>query len=103
MDSKKERAKLGWCWWLFVSLFAGLVVAAAFLTLWKDFHFFRSRNSRDHGTVDKYVDALSIAMQFFEIQKCIYCNPLSLVPFILRLVCNVMCCYCSWKIGEKWN
>ncbi|XP_074376812.1 endoglucanase 10-like [Apium graveolens] len=70
MESKKQRAELGWCWWLFVAVFAGLVVIAAFLTLWKDFHFFRSRNSRDHhGTVDKYVDALDIAMQFFDIQK----------------------------------
>lgn len=89
MKSKEPIAKLGWCWWLFVSVFAGLVVAAAFLTMWKDFHIFRSRNSHDHGTVDKYVDALNIAMQFFEIQKCIYFTPL--IPYALYFkasVCN---------------
>lgn len=72
MEPKEGRDKLGWCWWLLVSVIVALVVTAAFITLWRDFHYFHSNNSHAHRVmVDKYADALSIAMQFFDIQKCI--------------------------------
>ncbi|XP_059624657.1 endoglucanase 24-like [Cornus florida] len=68
----KEKSK-GWCWWLFVLVYAGLVVAMAIFTLWRRFDGSGSKAARVPGTpgvvVDKYAGALTIAMQFFDVQK----------------------------------
>lgn len=72
MESVKGSHKPGWCWLLFACVLAALVVIAAFVALSRDFHFFRSDDSRHARSivVDKYADALTIAMQFFDVQKC---------------------------------
>lgn len=64
----------GWSWMLIVIFIAVLVAIACALTLWDAFH--RSRRSHHHpirppSAVDeKYANALGIAMQFFDVQKC---------------------------------
>ena len=64
----------GWSWMLLVIFFAALVLLACAFTLWYDVH--RSRRSqhrpaRPPRAVDeKYANALGVAMQFFEVQKC---------------------------------
>ena len=51
---------------------AALVVAASLITLWKNFSRLGSKGHHDSRAtiVDKYAAALSIAMQFFNVQKC---------------------------------
>ncbi|PSS36548.1 Endoglucanase [Actinidia chinensis var. chinensis] len=70
MESKSPKSK-GWWWWLLVFVIAALVVAASLITLWKNFRCLGSKGHHDSGVtiVDKYAAALSIAMQFFDIQK----------------------------------
>lgn len=68
-----EVKSRSWGWLLTVSVIASIVVAAAVLTLLRQLNH---RNSSDsvlgnrRPIVDKYADALSIAMQFFDVQKC---------------------------------
>lgn len=56
---------------LLVLAIAVLVTVASTITLWKNsqyFHIFHI--SSKHRVVDKYADALGIALQFFDVQKC---------------------------------
>ncbi|KAL5985937.1 hypothetical protein ACLOJK_027927 [Asimina triloba] len=64
----------GWIWWLIVLLIAGLVVTAAVITI-------RRKSGGSKGAAEpvpgppgaitkKYADALKIALQFFDVQKC---------------------------------
>lgn len=89
-DETKSR---GWLWWLLVLVLAALVVAAAVLTLLN--HFKHSKPSggvsgRPGPIVAEYANALEIAMQFFDVQKCIN-NTLYFVIklYIYVYVCNI--------------
>lgn len=47
-----------------------LVVAAATLTILKNFHNSAKPTSIPGAILEKYADALEIALQFFDVQKC---------------------------------
>ncbi|GMP31941.1 hypothetical protein CsSME_00005936 [Camellia sinensis var. sinensis] len=71
--SKSKGWGGGWGWWLLVLVIAALVFAASLLTLWRSFCHWDSRRHHVSGSpgaiVDKYAAALSIAIQFFDVQK----------------------------------
>ncbi|KAK4393845.1 Endoglucanase 24 [Sesamum angolense] len=71
-DEKPKPGARGWGWWLLVLAIATLVMAASYITLGRNFGrlnvlFHRSR--RHPGVVEKYADALAVALQFFDVQK----------------------------------
>lgn len=70
----KPKDKEGWFWWAVVLVIAALLIVASSITLWKKFGHFHWKGSHSHGghgpIVDKYSDALNIAMQFFDVQRC---------------------------------
>ena len=69
---EKSRSR-GWCGWIIVLIVLAVVVAAVVLTIKK-----KSKHSDEAAPVPgppgapikKYGDALQIAMQFFDVQKC---------------------------------
>lgn len=69
---EKSRSR-GWCGWIIVLIVLAVVVAAVVLTIKK-----KSKHSNEAAPVPgppgapvkKYGDALQIAMQFFDVQKC---------------------------------
>lgn len=72
-NKQQMRKSKGWCWWLLVFVIGALVVAATVLTLLRNIKHFKSHRNRGHHPahiVPKYADALEIAMQFFDVQKC---------------------------------
>lgn len=86
---EKSRSK-GWCGWFLVLVILALVVGAVVITVRK------KKGGSDEAapvpgppgaTVKKYADALKIAMQFFDVQKC---EDYSLIPFHAVIVahCN---------------
>ncbi|KAL0343111.1 UNVERIFIED_CONTAM: Endoglucanase 24 [Sesamum angustifolium] len=71
-DEKPKPGARGWGWWLLVLAIATLVMAASYITLGRNFGrlnvlFHHSR--RHPGVVEKYADALAVALQFFDVQK----------------------------------
>ncbi|XP_011100152.2 endoglucanase 24-like [Sesamum indicum] len=69
---EKLKAARGWGWWLLVLAIATLVIAASYITLGRNFGHLNVlfHHSRRHpGVVEKYSDALAIALQFFDVQK----------------------------------
>ncbi|KAL0379155.1 UNVERIFIED_CONTAM: Endoglucanase 24 [Sesamum radiatum] len=69
---EQPKAARGWGWWLLVLAIATLVMAASYITLGRNFGrlnvlFHRSR--KHPGVVEKYADALAVALQFFDVQK----------------------------------
>jgi hypothetical protein len=114
MGSKYTR---GCCGWLIVALVAALVATAAMFAIMK-----RKSGGRHlkplpvpgpPGAIDsKYGDALGVALQFFQVQKCEYpcltrtciafCNSAllsfkltSIRCFLSRIVTNHFCCFCA--------
>lgn len=94
MKSKREKKKMGeksrsrgWCGWIIVLIVLAVVVAAVVLTIKK-----KSNHSNEAAPVPgppgapvkKYGDALQIAMQFFDVQKCRF---LLIIFFSLFLFC----------------
>ena len=71
MESKQEKWK-GWCWWILVLAIAAMVVASAILTIWNNYRHSKvsSVPDRQGKIAEKYAEALKIAIQFFDIQKC---------------------------------
>ncbi|KAK3017930.1 hypothetical protein RJ639_004019 [Escallonia herrerae] len=73
MEAEKKPKSKSWCLWFFVLVLAAVVVAAASITLRKDLDRLKSKNSHASvhpgAIVARYGDALSIAMQFLDIQK----------------------------------
>lgn len=77
--TKSSTKYRGWAWSLLAFIMAVLVAIVAGLTLWDWYR--KSKYAHDHhhhhllrppATVDdKYANALGVAMQFFEVQKCI--------------------------------
>lgn len=71
MEAAKQKLR-GWRWWLTVFVITILVMAASYITLRREFRslnvFHRSR--RRPEIVEKYASALSIALLFFDVQKC---------------------------------
>lgn len=63
-----------WHWWLLVTVIVGLVVGAASITIWRDFHELQNKVPKVRrppvGVTQKYSDALHISTQFFDVQKC---------------------------------
>ena len=63
-----------------------LVVAAVTLTILKNFHHSAKPTSIPGAIVEKYADALEIALQFFDVQKCTQFSQESLkVQLLLQL------------------
>ncbi|KAK2974581.1 hypothetical protein RJ640_016922 [Escallonia rubra] len=73
MEVDKKPKSKSWCLWFSVLVLAAVVVTAASITLWKDLDRLKSKNSHASGhpgaVVARYGDALSMAMQFLDIQK----------------------------------
>ncbi|XP_031400022.1 endoglucanase 2-like isoform X2 [Punica granatum] len=72
-EDRRSRCKGWWWWWFFVFVFGVLVVALAVVTILR--HYFHSRPSsgvpsHPGDVAEEYVNALGIAMQFFDVQKC---------------------------------
>nr|XP_023884383.1 endoglucanase 24-like [Quercus suber] len=65
----EQTKSKGWCWYLIVFVIGALVVAAATLTILKNFHNSAKPTSIPGAIVEKYADALEIALQFFDVQK----------------------------------
>lgn len=75
-EDARSRCK-GWCWWwVFVFVFGVLVIALAVFTVLRKYFHSRPSSSGTSGrpgdVAQKYVDALGIAMQFFDVQKCMF-------------------------------
>lgn len=68
----RRKAKGGWLWWLPVLVFAAIVVTMSVLTILKFVHHLKRSPHRPQKVIQKYADALEIAMQFFDVQKCNY-------------------------------
>ncbi|KAK4416809.1 Endoglucanase 24 [Sesamum alatum] len=69
---EKPKAARGWRWWLLVVVIATLVMAASYITLGRNFgrlNVLFHRTRRHPVVVEKYADALAIALQFFDVQK----------------------------------
>ncbi|KAK4585269.1 hypothetical protein RGQ29_022791 [Quercus rubra] len=64
----EQTKSKGWCWYLIVFVIGALVVAAATLTILKNFHNSAKPTSIPGAIVEKYA-ALEIALQFFDVQK----------------------------------
>lgn len=74
METEKPKSR-EWGVWLLVLVIAILVMAASYITLRRDFRPLNvfHRSQRHPKIVDKYADALGIALQFFDVQKCKKC------------------------------
>ncbi|KAL4644236.1 hypothetical protein ACB092_02G149800, partial [Castanea dentata] len=57
------------CWYLIVFVIGALVVEAATLTISKNFRHSAKPTSIPGAIVEKYIDALEIALQFFDVKK----------------------------------
>ncbi|XAR73785.1 Cellulase [Bertholletia excelsa] len=71
-EFKSRRLGSSWFWRFFVLVFAAVVVTVSALTLWNKFHGSHPQGDpRPEPPVveEKYAKALSIAMQFFDVQK----------------------------------
>lgn len=70
--SPQEHRKWGFTSMIVVVLLASLVSVASALTFWKYFHGFHPRKSHHDVIIDgKYKNALTVALGFFDVQKCI--------------------------------
>lgn len=71
---KSKHDSSEWHWWLMVATIAVLVVIAASITIWRDLHELQNKVSGvrmpPNGVAQNYSDALHIAMQFFDVQRC---------------------------------
>lgn len=72
METEPKKSK-GWCWWILVLAIAAMVVASATLTIWSNDRHSKvsSVPGRPGKIAENYADALKIAIQFFDIQKCV--------------------------------
>ncbi|KAL2520399.1 Endoglucanase 10 [Forsythia ovata] len=71
MESEPPQSK-GWWWWFLVLVLAALVLCASSISIWKNFHqleIFRRAPKHSQVIVDKYANALSLSVQFFNVQK----------------------------------
>ncbi|KAM3708835.1 hypothetical protein ACJW31_02G126600 [Castanea mollissima] len=65
----EQKKSKGWCWYLIVFVIGALVVAAATLTVSKNFRHSAKPTSIPGAIVEKYADTLEIILQFFDVQK----------------------------------
>ncbi|KAJ0040829.1 hypothetical protein Pint_27541 [Pistacia integerrima] len=67
----RRKSKGGWLWWVPVLVFAAIVLTMSVLTILKFVHHLKRSLSphRPQKVIQKYADALEIAMQFFDVQK----------------------------------
>lgn len=70
--TEDKRKSKGWLWWLPVLVFAAVVITMSVLTILKFVDQLKRSPSthRPQKVIKKYADALEIAMQFFDVQKC---------------------------------
>jgi endoglucanase len=66
----EETKSKGWFWWLIVLVIGALVVIAATLTILRNFHHSAKPAPISGTIVEKYANALELALQFFDVQKC---------------------------------
>jgi hypothetical protein len=71
-DVEDTESNFRWCWFLLVSVIAILVIVAGVLAILEDLKDSKKDSASHHpGPVEKkYADALEIALQFFDGQKC---------------------------------
>lgn len=69
MEKEPHKDK-GWVWRGLILVIMALVLAAVLISFRKYVHRSNSSEADAHQVVDKYANALSIAMQFFDVQKC---------------------------------
>lgn len=89
MEAGKEKVG-GGKWWLTVLVIFVLVGAGSYVSLRREFRslsLFR-RPDKQPVIVGEYADALSIALQFFDVQKC-----KRVYVFISSSVVEVVCEY----------
>jgi len=75
MEAKEvedTKSNFRWCWFLLVSVIAILVIVAGVLAIIEDLKDSKKDSASHHPgpIVKKYADALEIALQFFDVQKC---------------------------------
>ena len=72
VEDTKSNFRWCWCWFLLVSVIAILVVVAGVLAIIEDLKDSKKDSASHHPgpVVKKYADALDIALQFFDVQKC---------------------------------
>lgn len=68
MEKEPHKDK-GWVWRGLILVIMALVLAAVLISFRKYVHRSNSSEADAHQVVDKYANALSIAMQFFDVQK----------------------------------
>lgn len=69
MEKEPHKDKR-WVWRGLILVITALVLAAVLISFRKYFHPSNSSEADSHQVVEKYANALSIAMQFFDVQKC---------------------------------
>ena len=93
---EKSRSR-GWCGWIIVLIVLAVVVAVVVLTIKK-----KSNHSNEAAPVPgppgapvkKYGDALQIAMQFFDVQKCRFLLISFIFLFFVLLQCSIFSLRC---------
>lgn len=99
------ESKTSWCWRLILLLSTALVASAATLTLLRNFKHSSRVSGRPGPVVQKYADALELATQFFDTQKCIHQFPQTdfskVAIFFGLLLTFVIVVRCSWEAGEE--
>ncbi|CAN4083417.1 unnamed protein product [Withania somnifera] len=69
MEKELSHQDKRWVWRGLMLVIVALVLAAVLFSFRKYFHRSSSLEADSHQVVDKYANALSIAMQFFDVQK----------------------------------
>lgn len=81
----------GWIWWLLVFGIAALVVTAAVITFRRKSHHNKAAPvPGPPGAIEKkYAEALSIALQFLDVQKCTLVSSLICSLFIYCILLSL--------------
>lgn len=83
----EKSKKGGWCGWI-IALIVAAAAAGAIVVLVMKKHKDSSTDAASGASEKKYGDALKIAMQFFDVQKCKVPYDILKLGFVL---CDVLC------------